>query len=97
MYATRGREALARALRHGLTQAAIAAQTDVSQPTVSGWIGGTVRPEAYQREALHRMLGIAPLAWFTPEERAQLRRVVRLSPRGPMRSRARKRCAHVDV
>lgn len=79
---TRGRSALQRALDAGtVTQVQVGEATGAAQSTVSGWRGGTGRPDAFQREALDKLLGIAPGAWISAEERERLRRVRRLHAR----------------
>ena len=51
------------------SQRRIADALQISQPSVSGWVRGTSRPEPEYREALEHLLGISRDAWLTPDER----------------------------
>lgn len=87
---TIGRAKLQRAFkRRQITQADLGGYTEAAQSTVSGWATGLGRPDAMQRAVLWKLLGIAPVAWFTREERERLRglRRLRFEPSRKVRTR----------
>jgi hypothetical protein len=51
------------------SQKRIADALRISQPSVSGWVRGTSRPEPEYREALEHLLGVPRDAWLTSDER----------------------------
>lgn len=72
-----------------VTDARIAGEVfGASAPSLSQWCSGKARPNALYRE-IARLWADVPLdSWFTVADRAQLRRVAKLSPRklAPKRS-----------
>jgi transcriptional regulator with XRE-family HTH domain len=66
-FSRRLREALADA---GVTQEALARETDVSLRAVQFWVAGTQEPKGRQLVALARVLDRDPAWFFEPEEKA---------------------------
>lgn len=56
--------------RRRMTQAQLARELGVSQPTVSDWMRMHNRPESHLRKAIERVLNISADDWMTEDERA---------------------------
>lgn len=66
-YETEGRRILLKALED-MTESAIAKAVGVAQQQVSSWKHGKSRPKPEFRDALKRVIGAPPEAWYTRRE-----------------------------